>query len=246
MDEISSSKALDFKHARRIKYEAPGKSCAKLPCCRLYKCLYISGLNLFTDPFLANFSANNLNLESDFNYKAKRARLQQIGLDKETIEDILSNKKPLVFLNRLNAEACSVLVSDENDFCKICDFIFFYCSSCFDEMMFELYTKALFDLLKNYDFRWKLKLRHVLTCLENLGLNAKITTDANGHFNNNIKSRLEVVEKAQKAKGKKSFEYTLPKSQGFVLERKKKVIEVKKNLLLFTCSDANNDSYLYL
>ena len=59
--------------AKKIKYVAPG-------------------LDLFTEKFLANFSAKNLSLEKDFSYTQKRERLKELGIDEETISQVMGKQ----------------------------------------------------------------------------------------------------------------------------------------------------------
>ena len=59
--------------AKKIKYVAPG-------------------LDLFTEKFLANFSAKNLSLEKDFSYTQKRERLKELGIDEETISQVMGKE----------------------------------------------------------------------------------------------------------------------------------------------------------
>ena len=56
--------------AKKIKYVAPG-------------------LNLFTEKFLANFSAKDLSLERDFLYTQKREKLRNLGIDENSISEVL-------------------------------------------------------------------------------------------------------------------------------------------------------------
>ena len=59
--------------AKKIQYVAPG-------------------LDLFTEKFLANFSAKNLSLEKDFSYTQKRERLKELGIDEETISQVMGKQ----------------------------------------------------------------------------------------------------------------------------------------------------------
>ena len=56
--------------AKKIRYVAPG-------------------LDLFTEKFLANFSAKDLNLERDFLYTQKRGRLRDLGIDDDSISQVM-------------------------------------------------------------------------------------------------------------------------------------------------------------
>jgi hypothetical protein len=69
----------------------------------------------------------------------------------------------------------------QQDFAKICDYLFYYCFSCTDECSYEIAKRALFDLLKNYDFAWKLNLEHIVTALTNLGGRDEALDQRNEH-----------------------------------------------------------------
>ena len=64
--------------AKKIKYVAPG-------------------LDLFTEKFLVNFSAKDLSLEKDFSYTQKRERLRELGIDEETISQVMGKQKNVSF-----------------------------------------------------------------------------------------------------------------------------------------------------
>lgn len=67
--------------AKKIKYVAPG-------------------LDLFTEKFFAHFSAKDLSLEKDFSYTQKRERLKELGIDEETISQVMGKEKRNAFLVR--------------------------------------------------------------------------------------------------------------------------------------------------
>lgn len=136
------------------------------------------------------------------------------------MDDILGNKRPQAFLTYLLPEACSVLVGGEEDFRAICDFLFFYSTSCTDSLVEEVYTKALFDLLKNYAYKWKLTVSHLITALENLGMSNKAF--ANEKLEVILSNRVEIVNKAQTSKGGRGFKFSMPKDRDFVAKRRDK------------------------
>ena len=113
-------------------------------------------------------------------------------------------------------EACSALISNQEDYEKICNFLFFCASSCLDPMEYELLAQALFELLKNYEYKWKLKLQHILTVLENLGMNSDLLFDKDQVLSSAIETRMKIVEK------KKSLKKWPPKSHAFVESRRKR------------------------
>ncbi len=116
-------------------------------------------------------------------------------------------------------------MSNESDFIRVCDYLFYYCSSCLDPDMFAVYEKALFDLLKNYEFRWTLRLKHVLTALENLGFNEGVLSDSkevtDGALRDTIQPRINVVNVGNSAKQKKHVSLRLDRRSGFFDDRKK-------------------------
>ena len=113
-------------------------------------------------------------------------------------------------------EACSALISTEADFDRICNFLFFCASSCLDPMEYELLTQALFELIKNYNYKWNLRLQHIFTVLENLGMNADILFDKDQILSSALQTRMEIVEE------KKSKKKWPPKSHAFVQLRRKR------------------------
>ena len=113
-------------------------------------------------------------------------------------------------------EACSALISTEADFDRICNFLFFCASSCLDPMEYELLTQALFELIKNYNYKWNLRLQHIFTVLENLGMNADLLFDKDQILSSALQTRMEIVEK------KKSKKKWPPKSHDFVQSRRKR------------------------
>ncbi len=100
----------------------------------------------------------------------------------------------------------------------MCDYLFFFSSSSEDPLLRGLYSKALFDLLKNYSYRWKLDLNHLYTALANLGINtATIASESN--FSALLSSRLEAIKNSCRKTGVSERRFSLPKMRTFYLNR---------------------------
>ena len=96
-------------------------------------------------------------------------------------------------------EAQSVLLCDAKDFRAIMDFLFFSISVCTDRNLSLLMTKALFDLRKNYSFKWTLGLRHVLAVLLNFGASEDAVYKQT-FYQKSLEKHIEAVRKSgQKA-----------------------------------------------
>ena len=205
--------------------------------------LVAPGLDLFTEKFLANFSAKNISLEKDFLYTQKREKLKELGIEEETISDLMDNR--LTFLSYLMPEACSALISKEDDFEKICNFLFFCASSCLDQTEYELLTQALFDLLKNYGYVWKLSLRHIYTVLENLGFNSEILLDKDNIFlSEALTTRLGLVERMNAVAGRKDKKLWPPKSSSFVEARRRRGEDAPECIVNYNCYFIEGDPYI--
>ena len=111
------------------------------------------GINMFQEKdFLGGFVAADLSLEEDFGYNGeKRARLKRLGLLDEDVDAAFSD--PHAFIMFLAPEASSALVANQDDFARICDYLFFFVSSCQDDLLAAVYKKALFSMLKNYAYK---------------------------------------------------------------------------------------------
>ena len=119
-------------------------------------------------------------------------------------------------------EACSALISTEADFDKICNFLFFCATSCLDQTEYELLAQALFELLKNYEYKWKLRLQHIFTVLENLGMNSDLLFDKDKVLSEALHTRLELVKRMNAVIGRKDRKLWPTKSHAFVTSRKKR------------------------
>ncbi len=96
----------------------------------------------------------------------------------------------------------------------MCDYVFFCASSTTDPFLGKLCRKTLFDLLKNYSYRsWLLGLPHLLTALDNLGMDMRAVTDED-YMNEVVSSRLDAVDGRQDA--------VVPKMHPFHMDRLKK------------------------
>ena len=137
------------------------------------------GLNMFGEKPFRNYTFRNLDLVQDFNYKLKASAR---GFPSEhELKQILEH--PVKFVMFLSPESTSSLIQDEKDFAAICDYLWYSLTSfciVYEESKnhYQVYRKALFDLLRNYGFRsWKLKLEHVITPLINLGFREDLVCD---------------------------------------------------------------------
>ena len=178
------------------------------------------GINLFPTPCGAEigfqyFTLESLNLEKDFGY-GRRGILLGHGLQKEKIDALMSDHQQ--FLYSLHPEAQSVLICDGKDFKAVMNFLFYSISVCTDRRMSDLMVKALFDLRRNYAFRWDLNLQHIFTVLLNYGVdrNAVYNEKFYNKLNVGIRHHLEMVIKSgQKVDPK----YKLPKPHNFLKRR---------------------------
>ena len=110
---------------------------------------------------------DDLCLEKDFKYE-RRPYLKGHNFSDQTIDDILSDKN--TFLRHLMPSAQSLLICDENDFKTVMNYLLYCISVCKDRHISDFLMKSFFDLAKNYDFSWKLNLKHVVSVLVNYGI----------------------------------------------------------------------------
>ena len=146
-----------------------------------------------------------------------------------------SSENRIKFLAYLMPEACSALISTEADFDKICNFLFFCASSCLDQTEYELLTQALFDLLKNYEYKWRLRLPHIYTALENLGMNSDLLLDKDQVLSEALQTRLKIVKRMNAMIDRKDRIYWPPKRLAFVesrMKREGKASEVSNKVLI--------------
>jgi len=162
------------------------------------------------------FNLESLSLEKDCGY-SRRGHLLGHGMTIERIEDVLTNRYQLI--QNLFPEAHSVLICDKEDFKAIMNFLFYSISVCSDPRLSDLMAKALFDLRRNYSFRWDLDLQHVFTVLINYGVetNAVYNEKFYNRANVGLTKHLELVIKSGQKSDKK---YQPPKLQQFLKKRK--------------------------
>lgn len=156
------------------------------------------------------YNLETLSLEKDFAY-GRRGKLKGHGYSDEHIDEILSDK--LTFIRHLMPEAQSVLLCDKADFKSIMDFLFYSITVCTERTLSELLIKSFFDLCKNYAFSWRLDLKHIMTVLDNYGINPNIVQE--GRCN-------DVLEEYRIACGKGKFRIKL---QTFYQDLKRKQVE---------------------
>ncbi len=174
------------------------------------------GLKVFDAPrFLHCFTHEDLSLEGDFGYE-KRQRLRQLGIPEAEVERTFSD--PYLFILNLAPDACSAMVGSDGDFRQICDHLFFYSSCCTDTLLGELYRKALFGMLKNYSYHWRMGLQHLYAALDNLGMKMGMPRDQ-GFFRDILSSRLETAARSNKAKGLPRSRFSLPAPHQFFTKR---------------------------
>lgn len=198
---ISSTKVSEIAaNPKEIKYVAPG-------------------LKLFdSSKFLKWFKYENLELEADFNYQ-KRSRLLELGIQADDVKAIFEDS--FAFHMFLAPESSSALIGSESDFRKICDYLFFFCCSCTDEVVFMLYERSIFDLLRNYAFKWELKLEHIITALANLGMNETAMLPQN-HIQELISNRVDVLEAHARARHR-TFSFKFPSFSEFFKKRRRQM-----------------------
>ena len=133
----------------------------------------------------------------------------------------------LEFVRHLMPEAQSVLLCDAKDFRAIMDFLFFSISVCTDQNLTLLMTKALFDLRKNYSFKWNLGLRHVLAVLLNYGA-CEDAVYRQSFYQKSLEKHIEAVRKSGQKVARK---YELPDLPDFLVKRRmvgEQVLEVAR------------------
>lgn len=127
------------------------------------------GLKIFQPSYFKYFSRKNLDLEREFGYSGRSWILAKFDMSDHALNEIF--KTPWKFMVHLSPETTSPLIRNEDDFVKICDFLFFTHVSTRSELTAATSKKSLFSLLKNYAFTgWKLGLRHIVPTMLNLGM----------------------------------------------------------------------------
>ena len=200
--------AMEKAKRKRIKYKPPG-------------------LNIFNstqEPFRF-FSYKNLCLVNDFGY-APKYKERGYSSDSE-LRDVLSN--PVKFIMHLSPETTSNLIHNKEDFEKICSYFFFSLASFYEDGEdshdismydhFDMFKKALFDLLRNYGFTsFRLGLKHIFTCLLNLGFDEAVLLNEE-HYKKALEDRINTVTEWYKTQ-KKHYNWALPKFDEFFVTRR--------------------------
>jgi len=162
---------------------------------------------------LRYFHLESLDIERDFGY-SRRSKLHDHGFSDSRVTDMLTDR--LEFVRHLMPEAQSVLLCDAKDFRAIMDFLFFSISVCTDRNLSLLMTKALFDLRKNYSFKWTLGLRHVLAVLLNFGASEDAVYKQT-FYQKSLEKHIEAVRKSGQKAAKR---YELPELPDFLVKRR--------------------------
>ena len=205
--------ALEKSRRKRIKFQPPGLK------------IFLTD-NPDQEPF-RYFTYRNLCLVKDFGYIIKHK--ERGYKSDEEIKDILSH--PVKFIMHLSPETTSNLIHDKEDFEKICDYLVFCLASFYDDGKeeydicsyehYEMYKKALFDLLRNYGFSsFKLRLKHLFPCLLNLGFNQKVLLNEE-HYLKALDDRIDNVKTWYRENKKKQYKWSFPKFHDFFVERQK-------------------------
>ena len=109
-----------------------------------------------------------MNIETDFGYDKRNLLKSKVGLSDEKIDKIFNT--PWEFIMFLCPSMTSPMIKTEDDFTRIADYLFFMHVSTRSYETAAITKKALFSLLKNYAYTWKLGLRHLVPTLLNLGM----------------------------------------------------------------------------
>ena len=136
------------------------------------------------------------------------------------------------FVRHLFPEAQSVLICNQKDFQSIMNYLFFSISVCTDMRISEMMTKALFDLRKNYGFKWNLNLGHILTCLLNYGADEAAIYNSR-FYQKHLEKHLEAVRKSGQ---KVSSKYELPRLAEFVKVKRMELKMKPNHAELLHCS----------
>ena len=205
--------ALEKSRRKRIKFQPPGLK------------IFLSD-DPSQEPF-RYFTYKNLSLVDDFGYVVKH-KDRGYSSDEE-LKDILSH--PVKFIMHLSPETTSNLIHDKEDFEKICDYLVFCLASIHEDCEeeydicsyehFEMFKKALFDLLRNYGFSsFKLRLKHLFPCFLNLGFNEKVLLNQE-HYLKALNDRISTVKDWYEVNKKKVYTWSFPKFHEFFLKRQK-------------------------
>jgi len=120
---------------------------------------------------------SSLCLERDLGWRG-RPRLLAAGFSPQLLDRMLGDS--LLFVRYLAPEVGQTnLIASEEEFQEVADYLFYLASLAEEPLVFSVLQKALFDLIKNCGFDWKLTFDHLFTCLLNLGVseNAVLNPD---------------------------------------------------------------------
>ena len=114
--------------------------------------------------------------------------------------------------------AQSVLICSREDFKAVMDFLFYSISVCRDRRLSDLMARTLFELRRNYSFRWELSLHHVLTVLTNYGVERKAVCNEKFYNRPNV-GLIKHLELVIKSGQKSDAQYRLPKLHPSLLKK---------------------------
>jgi len=144
------------------------------------------GLLVFDVHVPIKFSINELNLERDFGWSG-RERLEKSGLSPKFVDSIIGGGNLLKMVRYLTPETGqNNMISNEEEFGCIADYIFYLCSVCEDKFTYSILSKCLFDLLKNSGYSWNVSVDHLLVPLLNLGGRSELILSED-FYNSNLK-----------------------------------------------------------
>ena len=180
------------------------------------------GIDLFptensADNRFCYFSLDSLSLERDCEY-TRRGKLLGHGFSNERLDKILADR--FEFVRHLFPEAQSVLICDKNDFRAIMNYLLFSISVCTDEKISDLMTKALFDLRRNYGFRWDLSLKHIIAVLMNFGVSKNSILNEKFYNRPNV-GLLKHLEQVKKSGQDTESKFRLPRLPAFIQKRQR-------------------------
>jgi len=154
------------------------------------------GVKLFSGSPFTYFTHHELDLIRDFKYQPKH--LERGISTEEHLLKLLRN--PLQFVMFLSPETTSKVIQSKEDYVAVCEFLIYSLigyspierkrasqnganttkKSPLDGWTYDLYHKALFDLIRNYSYKeWKLTYKHLLVALMNFGADETLLLDQN-------------------------------------------------------------------
>jgi len=155
------------------------------------------GIKVFSGQPFSYFTHTELDLVRDFKYQPKH---QERGF--KTEEQLLKAlRNPLQFVMLLSPETTSKVIQSNEDYVAVCEFLIYSLIGYTpvdregtnrngkasattngrpnaDGWTYDLYRKALFDLIRNYSFKeWKVTLKHLIVALLNFGADERLIVD---------------------------------------------------------------------